>query len=177
MGCQSCNSCQGCNSGCQNYCKTGQNSNNGFQYSYEPKLNNIMGPGFFDWNVWNEGIDKINEVFSRGKTTARDTSIYPATISRHEVDINNEITKFMTADEFKRVCNSLTNNAITMNVALKNFIDNGQIEKDKVIYAEYFQQLQNAIQSLYYGAGQCQRCNNGCESCDGGLCGNCCERD
>lgn len=57
MSCQTnCDSCQDCDT-CQDYCESRQCSENGFKFSACVEKNEIIGPGYFDYSVWDKGIE------------------------------------------------------------------------------------------------------------------------
>ena len=98
--CLSCDSCESCNRGCQNgcdkcesFCEVGkENSDNGFTWMRCGSQGEIIGPGYFDLDVWHDAIDAINAVWNKG--TKQNAS-------------GNRISKtnfnFLSADEFNRV--------------------------------------------------------------------------
>lgn len=174
-GCQTCELCNtGCQEpcdSCQSFCETGgQNSSNGFSFSSCVSSGQIIGPGYFDRDTWNEAISRINSVFSEGGQQSASGS----KISKCTSDV------FITAAEFNRVSNA-ADATISVN-------------KNDIIYGSYYEDLEMAVANLDYKWGQCDQCNiecdktcNKCETCDGGCdgcdseCGNyccdCCDHD
>ena len=169
MACQTtCNSCQDCDT-CQNLCESRQCSESGFTFSSCVAKNEIIGPGYFDYKVWNKGIKQINKVFREGEKG------HPGEIS--EFTTNGQ-PQFLSAAEFIRVCNGLQRNDESLYSPLANHINGNKIKKDAIIYGQYFQDLEKAIANLKYHEDQCDNCNSGCNTCDGCEGNNsCCEDD
>lgn len=170
MSCQTnCDSCQDCDT-CQDYCQSRQCSENGFKFSACVEKDEIIGPGYFDYSVWDKGIEQINEVFSRGRRGN------PSKISKFE---KTNRPQFLTADEFIRVCNGMKQNGESLYSSLNAHINGNKIKKDEVIYSKYFKDLETAIAKLEYHRHQCESCNaNTCNTCDGCEGNNsCCEDD
>lgn len=152
LGCTSCNDCNTCMVSCktcQAFCQTKQNSDNGFEFSQCVVSGEIIGPGYFTRETWNEAIKKINSIFDKGEFK-----------NAKEYKINeNSSDTHIKASEFKRVAKAANYTS-----------DNSNIEKDEIIYGTYFTKLENAVANLEYKENQCNSCN---ANCDGGC--NTCE--
>lgn len=170
MSCETtCDSCQNCDT-CQDFCQSKQCSETNFKFSACVAKDEIIGPGYFDYSVWNKGIQQINSVFQKGHRGN------PPEIS--EFTKSNQ-PQFLTAEEFLRVCNGMKRNGESLYSSLAAHINGNKIKKDAVIYGQYFQDLEKAIAKLEYHRDQCDSCNsNTCNTCDGCEGNNsCCEDD
>ena len=163
--CDYCDSCDYCNTlcqdgceicnTCQSFCQLGQNSNNGFSFSRCVAKDEIIGPVEYDeygnevstWftrNTWNEAINRINSIYSRG-------SYSNASYRRIS---NNYTDTFMTFEEYKRVADAIGYNY------------SSEIKKDSVIYGKYFSDLADKIANMPYVSTQCNTCNTSCNTCE-----------
>ena len=189
--CAECNVCQLCDTGCQpgcdtcqGFCESDQNSYNNFSYSKCVSSGQIIcdNSTYFSRETWNEAIDTINNVFSKGRSSAGGrkgctdpTNANDSKISRNETDTH------ITAAEFERVASTVGHS--NKNVAL-----------NAVIYGSYFSDLAGAVAALQYKSYQCdtcnsscdiecdkcQKCDTGCQGCDAeceDYCCHCCDND
>lgn len=147
MPCENCNSCDYCDS-CQRYCQTNQCSQSGFSFSQCIEQNQIIGPGYFDYTTWNEGIAQIKNVFTTGQQGPNISSMTAYTVT-------TEISKFLSATEFNRVCDMLLTD---------NNKDSYKVNQNDIVQSTYFKNLQTAIANLKYTNAQCSNCDNG--ECD-----------
>ena len=162
VSCESCNSCQSCNTkcnassgcntlqafctiGCQTYGQYGS-----FAFSYSPTPNSgIMGPGYFDQDVWDEIISYINTLRSKGTVKNSGSSIsYSST---------NNVAPFK-ASEFNRVSGA---------------VNGGSVSAEGIIYGAYFSNLENAAEAMSLASSACDKCNvncnvtcNSCQKCN-----------
>lgn len=139
--CVQCETADACTSLCntaQTYCKKQQNSDNNFSFSSCVSSGEIIGPGYFDRDCWNEAISKINSVFTKGIAPATESTISSCTDS------------FITADEFNRVASAADCDVIVVS--------------DGIIYGTYYEALEDAIANLQYKSDQCDSCNIKCNA-------------
>ena len=139
-GCVSCQTADQCTGTCniaQTYCKTEQNSQNGFEFDSCVSSNEIIGPGYFDRDSWNKAIAQINAVFSSGIAPATELLIDTC---------NNDV--FISAAEFNRV-------SAAANCTIR-------VTTQAIIYGTYYEKLEEAIANLYYDSSQCATCNTTC---------------
>lgn len=162
--CNTCNTCEKCDEGCeepciiiQTLCKlNGQtysdNLGYNFAFSYSPTAHTgIMGPGYFDQNIWDEIVTYINNARLKG-----DMQNTGGTIDYSSV-LN--VAPFK-ASEFNRIANEI----------------NGlNVSSGDVIYGSYFSSLENAASSSLISVSACDKCNdkcdeecNKCQKCDEG---------
>lgn len=183
-GCNMCNSCQTC----LTYCQLEQNSSNNFSFSACVSSGEIIGPddGYFNRDVWNEAIEQINSVFSKGiggKTQ----------IGKCTDDL------IIYAEEFERVANVVAKSSgevLKLAKSKEKITEEEEkvyssygITTNDVIYGRYYEDLALAIANLQYNktgeySGQCDSCNSGCDSCNSSCnsgdcndCCNCCDVD
>lgn len=184
--CSPCNSCQGecvncqkCNNGCQISCDTAQTWCNlgketislaceqgDFAFSYRPVANlGIIGPGYFDQNVW----DEIAAWISKRATLPTET---PETKEKgagapggttNEVGGTvvlasdyNAVVPF-SADEFNRIAQE---------------VNGPTVRSNDIITAAIFLQLEQAANNKEIDSNACKMCNVNCDnSCD--ICEKC----
>ena len=179
--CGGCDSCEKCDEGCQGacdtseaFCATKQNSDNGFKFSKCVTSGQIIcdqindeTSKYFSRDTWNEAIEKINSVFSKGGATPNEKGTTAPTTAESSKITKNTTDKFITAAEFERVA-----------LAIDHTNDN--VKSNAVIYGKYFTDLENAIANLKYKDYQCSSCNSSCDVecdkcqiCDDGSCQTC----
>lgn len=162
--CEGCNSCQSCNISCngascntkQSFCKIDcqvYDEYGSFKFSYRPiAKTGIMGPGYFDQDVWDEIISYINRRISMGdEVDSGSTIAYSST---------SNVAPFK-ASEFNRISKK-TRNGPSVNAG-------------DVIYGSYFIDLEEAVNNTRLSSSACDTCNAGCnapscescETCDG----------
>ena len=167
MGCQAtcdscnmkCQTCQGCYS-CQTYCQTNQCPETTFNFSACVQSGEIIGPGYFDLDVWNEAIDRINTI--RTEATYGNGTKYAQRTATH-----------VTHTEFNAV-KDILGATIYENIDENIVKDSQDMQKDiDIVKGVYFQSLEKAVTNYNYLATQCDWCNNGCQSCNSGCNASC----
>lgn len=159
-GCNKCEKCDNCNAICnssQALCKIGSQvlADRVGEFSWRrcASSGEIMGPGYFDINVWNticSFIDKRTSVGSKvsgGSHFSDNTSITPSNPA-------------FTASEFNRVAGE---------------VGASRVNRGDVIYGSYFSSLEDAANSYKFSSLACDNCNTSCNAnCDGCIdCNNC----
>lgn len=131
--------CQTCQSACQLGSQTPYSS---FQYSVVPAKDVIISPqkGHFSRDVWNEGIERINNVLSQFDLPEGDRGQLSKATGTH-----------MTAAEFNKVANKVGANSVS---------------PGDLIEAKLFTALANKIAAFKYLENQCDSCNAGCDTCN-----------
>ncbi len=170
--CETCNACQLCNSKCnapsgcntlQAFCAVGcqaYGEYGGFAFSYSPTTGTgIMGPGYFDQDVWDEIISYINTLRSKGSVSRSGSNLSYSSVS--------DVAPFK-ASEFNRIANA---------------VNGGTVSQNGVIYGSYFSNLESSAEAMLLNKSACDKCNvscdvtcNACQKCNTGntdACGTC----
>lgn len=139
---------------CESFCEHQQISNNGFTFSACVAKNEIIGNVVyykngvrtkgFSRDTWNEAIERINAIYGEGDHSNAAAS---------QISLNNT-DEFMTFDEYKRVADAI------------DFDYDSNIQKNAIIYGQYFKDLENAVAKMLYKSNQCDTCNATCNVCE-----------
>lgn len=161
LSCSSCDSCQGCDS-CQ-LCNTSCNSEGEcntlqvfcekcqtygeyqtFDFSKCADKDEIIGPGYFDKTVWDNFIEQINNVRTKGEESSSGDAIDSSTY--------DNVVPFK-ASEFNRIADYINTSR--------------SVSSNDIIYGSYFGELLTGASNTRLSESACDKCNTGCDAtCD-----------
>lgn len=162
--CEDCNSCELCDEDCETPCQSKQTfckdcqtfgEYGSFSFSYSPEEDNIIGPGYFDQDVWDEIIKYINRLRTKGN------SKLSGGITGSAIDLSSTINVVpFKASEFNRITNYIIDED-------GKKVTSASASAGELIYGSYFQDLEADVEKAELKSTACDSCNAGCQGCDG----------